>query len=318
MTFTLSPTAVPGRVGAYARLAKLDVWDYYLAFPLAWAAAGPAAWTDPAVAATLALLALGAVGVVAGAVALDDVTGFRDGSDAANYGPDTPARKLARKPLLTGEITERDAVRFAWVAAGAGALLWGLAAAAAPFSPQWTLVVLAVCAVTAVQYSWGAKISYRGGQELFLAGFGAGLVLAALGLVAGEVTAFAAVQAALFGLGPLLFGVYSNTRDAEADAAVGRRTVAAVLPPAGNRAFIAFLTVAEIALIVIAAGLGVAPWWFSLAMLPAMAMRVAQLRRGVGLGDLLGARLLGLYGHRATVALLIVVDLYAVRLGPLP
>jgi 1,4-dihydroxy-2-naphthoate octaprenyltransferase len=297
-------TAMPGKAGAYARLAKLDVWDYYLALPLAWSIIGPAAWLRPDVLAMLALFGLGTVCVVASAVAFDDVTGFRDGSDSANYGPDAPARKLARKPLLTGELTPEDAVRFGWVAASAGAGFWLLAAIVAPFALLWTVSLAALCLVTAVQYSWGLKISYRGWQEVFLAGFGTGLVLCAVGFATGTVSGFGIVQSVLFGLGPLLFGVYSNTRDVDGDAAVGRPTMAVVLSENGNRLFIAALSIAEIALIVLSAGLGAAPWWFSLVMLPVMVLRVAQLRRGVGLGDLLGARLLGLRVHRVTFVLL--------------
>jgi len=313
VTATLSLTAAPGKVGAYARLAKLDVWDYYLALPLALSLAGT--WLDPRVLATLAVFLIGTVAVVASAVAFDDVTGFCDGSDAANYGRNAPARKLARKPLLTGELTVIDAVRFGWSAAAVGAGLWAVAIAIAPFGPMWTIALIAVCLVTAVQYSWGIKISYRGWQEVFLAGFGTGLVLAALGLISGSLNAFALVQAVLFGLGPLLFGVYSNTRDARGDARVGRPTVAVLLSAQGNRLFIVALSVTEIALIVLSAGLGAAPWWFSVAMLPAIGMRVAQLQRGIGLGDLLGGRTLGLRAHRVMVVSLIVVNLLAPTLG---
>jgi hypothetical protein len=35
-------------------------------------------------------------------VALDDLTGYRDGSDITNYSPDKPLRRLARKPLVAG------------------------------------------------------------------------------------------------------------------------------------------------------------------------------------------------------------------------
>ncbi|CRK59490.1 1,4-dihydroxy-2-naphthoate polyprenyltransferase [Alloactinosynnema sp. L-07] len=301
-------TAAPGRVGAYARLAKLDVWDYYLALPLAWSLLGPALWFDPRVLATLALFGVGTVFVVASAVAFDDVTGFVDGSDGANYGPNASARKLARKPLLTGELTVVDAVRFGWATAGIGAVCWGVCVAAAPFALLWTVGLAVLCLVTAVQYSWGLKISYRGWQEVFLAGFGTGLVLCAVGFAQGAITGFGIVQAVLFGLGPLLFGVYSNTRDADGDAAVGRPTAAVLLSATGNRLFIAALSVAEIAVIVVSAGLGAAPWWFALAMMPAVLLRIAQLRRGVGIGDLLAARTLGLRAHRLTFVLLFAIN----------
>ncbi|MGQ0838219.1 UbiA family prenyltransferase [Actinokineospora sp.] len=311
---TATVTGASGKLGAYARLAKLDVWDYYLALPLAWSLVG----FGPPALGPLALFGLGTVAVVAAAVSFDDVTGYRDGSDAANYGPDAPARRLARKPLLTGELTQTQAVRFGWVSAILGALLWTLAILVAPFAPVWTVVLAAVCLVTAVQYSWGLKISYRGWQEVFLAGFGTGLVLCATGLITGGATGFALVQAVLFGLGPLLFGVYSNTRDIDGDARVNRPTVAVLLTARGNRLFIAALSVAEVALIVASAGLGAAPWWFAIAMAPAIGVRVAQLRQGVGLGDLLRARTLGLRAHRVTVASLVAVNLIAPLLGATP
>ncbi|WP_233158210.1 UbiA family prenyltransferase [Actinokineospora bangkokensis] len=288
------------RLGAYARLAKLDVWDYYLALPLAWSLCG---FTGTGV---LLLFGVGTVLVIAAAVALDDVTGFRDGSDAANYGPDAPARRLARKPLLTGELDERQALVFGWACAVLGGVCWlGLGLTA----PLWTLVLLALLLVSAVQYSYGLKISYRGAQEVFLAGFGCGLVLCGVGLVRGAPTALAVVEAVVFGLGPLLVGVYSNANDAAGDAAVGRRTVAVLAGPGGHRAFTAGLTALEIGVVVFAAGLGAGPWWFALALLPAMACRVAQLRVGVGLGDALRARRWGLLAHRVAVASLVVVNL---------
>ncbi|WP_026426055.1 UbiA family prenyltransferase [Actinokineospora inagensis] len=307
MTMPLSPIGV-SRIGAYARLAKLDVWDYYLALPLAWSLAG----FTPGAFAVLLVFGLGTVCLVAGSVAFDDVTGYRDGSDAANYGQDAPSRGLARKPLLTGELTEADAIRFGWLAVGTGGALWLLAAAVAPSAPLWTLGLAALCFGSAAQYSWGLKISYRGWQEVFLAGFGAGLVLVGQGLCTGHATGFGVVQAVLFGLGPLMFGVYSNTQDADADAAVGRPTVAALVSARANLVFIAALTVAELLLVITVTGLGPAPWWFALLMLPAMGVRVHQLRLGVGLGDLLAARRLGLYAHRLTAATLVAVNLISV------
>ncbi|MFC5290219.1 UbiA family prenyltransferase [Actinokineospora guangxiensis] len=311
----------PTRVGAYARLAKLDIWDYYLAVPLAWSLCGPAR-DDPAALATLGLFLIGAVGVVAGAVAFDDVAGFRDGRDWANCAPRDsasaaapPRRRLHRKPLLTGELTEREAVLFGWGATLFGLLVWTWTVAFAEHHPLWSVLLLAGCFFGAVQYSRGIKISYRGLQEVVLAGFGAGLVLAAVGLCTGELTGFAVVQAALFGFGPLLVGVYANTRDARGDASVGRPTAAVLLTGRGNRLFIAALTAAEVGLVVAASLLGAAPWWFALAMLPATGLRAAQLRHGVGYGDLAGARLLGLHAHRVTVSLLILVNLFAPLLG---
>ena len=142
-----------GSIRAYARLAKLDVFDYYLAIPVVWTLVTTTDRLAVRVVATLALFLLGAVWVLASGVAFDDVTGYRDGSDAANYGPDAPARRLARKPLLTGALTPRDAIRFAWCSAAIGTVLWGLAIAIAPYRPGWAIVATLVCLLISVQYS---------------------------------------------------------------------------------------------------------------------------------------------------------------------
>ncbi|GAA1248171.1 hypothetical protein GCM10009665_43840 [Kitasatospora nipponensis] len=214
----------------YVRLAKLDIYDYYLATPLLLAMLLPGAGTLGAAGyAVLGLFLLGGVAMFAGLCAFDDVTGHRDGSDAANYGPDAPARRLARKPLLAGALGERQAIRFAWSAVAVQLLCWGSAVLLAPARPWWALALTAACAFAGFQYSWWLRLSYRGWQEFLLAGYGWVFVLAPYGLVTGRASGFALVLALLFGLGPLLFGVYSNVNDIAGDRAGGR-------PPHGRRA----------------------------------------------------------------------------------
>jgi 1,4-dihydroxy-2-naphthoate octaprenyltransferase len=89
----------PRRLPAYARLAKLGMVDYYLSLIVVWSLL-PAAGVgiDGSSWATLIAFLLGAVGLVAAAVAFDDVAGYRDGSDAANYGADAPVRRCADSP----------------------------------------------------------------------------------------------------------------------------------------------------------------------------------------------------------------------------
>ncbi|WP_433259853.1 UbiA family prenyltransferase [Actinosynnema sp. CS-041913] len=304
----MTTLSVPTRARAYLRLAKLDIVDYYLGVLVVWALLSPELRFDGAVLATTAVFLLGEVFVIVAMVALDDVTGFRDGSDRANYAPDAPARRLARKPLLTGALTESQALRFAWITATAGALLWATALALAPHRPMWTVLLIVVTFCFALQYSWGVKLSYRGFQEFFLAALGAALVLAPYGLAAGAVDGNVAVQAVLFGLGPMLFGVYSNTNDVDGDRRVGRPTVAALTSPRGNMVFVMAVSAVELALIGTAPFLG-APWWFPLALLPTAASRLNQLRVGFGRGDILRARKLGIITHRITVAALVVVNL---------
>ncbi|ATE55146.1 UbiA family prenyltransferase [Actinosynnema pretiosum] len=302
--------AVTGRVplAAYARLAKPDAVDHHLGVLLAWTLLAPALRLDGRVLATTTAFLLGGVLVIAASVALDDLAGFRDGSDATNCGPDRAQRKRARKPLVTGALTERQVIGFAQVTGAAGVALWTAAVLMAPHSPPWVVLLIAVTCLGSLQCSWGVRLGYRGFQELLVAGVGWALVLAPHGLAAGEVDGFALVQALLFGMGPLLVAVYSNTDDVAGDRAVGRPTVAALTTPSGNALFVMGLTTAEMALMVVAPVVG-APWWFLAAMTPTFCLRVAQLRTGFGRGDVPRARTLGARTHRVTTAVLLVVNL---------
>lgn len=304
----VSTSPVSGKLAAYARLAKLDVFDYYLSAVLVWTMLLPAARFDGQVLGVLAVFLVGEVLLMAALVALDDLTGFRDGSDLVNYAPDAPARRVCRKPLVARTLTEAQVVRFAVVTTVLGALLWIVAVMAAPHEPLWALLLTGVTLVLYPQYSWGLKLSYRGFQELYIAALGWALVLAPYGLLAGDAPGFVIVQALLFGLGPLLFGVYSNTNDIAGDRRVGRPTVAVLTSPRGNAAFVAAVSLAEFALI-LAAPLAGAPWWFPLAMLPTMALRANQYALGFRRRDILRARRLGIGIHRVTVVCLLAVNL---------
>jgi 1,4-dihydroxy-2-naphthoate octaprenyltransferase len=300
----------PGTLAAYARLAKLDIYDYYLGLGVVWALLAPAARWQPGTFGLLALTLAAQVVVVAAMVGFDDITGYRDGSDAANYGSDAARRRLARKPLVAGTLTEAQALRFSRTAAVAGSALWAAVVAAAPHRPVWAVVLAAACVAASVQYSWGLKISYRGFQELFLIGLGIGWTLVPYALLTGEVTGFVLVQAVLFGSGPMLFGLYSNTNDADGDRAAGRVTVATLVSAPAHRLFVAVMTSAQIALIAGATAAGIAPRWFVLVMLPLVAMRVVHLLIGFR-GDTLRARRIAIHAHRVTVVLLVVAALVA-------
>nr|WP_042191122.1 UbiA family prenyltransferase [Kibdelosporangium sp. MJ126-NF4]CEL19855.1 1,4-dihydroxy-2-naphthoate polyprenyltransferase [Kibdelosporangium sp. MJ126-NF4]CTQ97079.1 1,4-dihydroxy-2-naphthoate polyprenyltransferase (EC 2.5.1.74) [Kibdelosporangium sp. MJ126-NF4] len=303
---TLSLSLDRGR--AYVRLAKLDIIDYYLGVVVVWTLLAPALRFDPNVLITTGVFLLGEVFVIAAMVALDDLTGYRDGSDITNYDPDDPARKRYRKPLVAGTLTEQQVLRFAWVTAFVGGFLWIAAVALAPHQPVWTVVLIAVTYFFSLQYSWGVKLSYHGFQEFFIAALGWALVLAPYGLAVGGLDGFVLAQALLFGLGPLLFGVYSNTNDVKGDRRVGRPTVAALTSRRGNTMFVIAVSAAEIVLILLVPVLG-GPWWFPLALLATIVLRVRQLRIGFGLGDILRARKLGIHIHRLTVLALVVVNL---------
>jgi 1,4-dihydroxy-2-naphthoate octaprenyltransferase len=296
---------------SYARLAKLDVFDYYLSLPVVLSAVLlPLADLDPAVLVTLAVFGLGTVFMTAAMVAFDDLTGYRDGSDVANYRANPTLRRVRRKPLVAGTLTDREVVRFGWASAVVGAAILAATVATAPYAPQWTIWLTVAMFVVALQYSYGLKISYHGFQEAFIAGLGWAMVLVPYGLVTGRFDLFVLVQALLFGFGPLLFGVYSNTNDVAGDRAVGRPTVAALTTPTGNMRFIAALSVGEFLIGAVASATGIAPWWFVLLMLPATALRARQFGLGFGPGkDILLARALGFTVHRVSAALLVVANL---------
>ncbi|MGV9357839.1 UbiA family prenyltransferase [Streptomyces misionensis] len=301
-----------GRLRAYARLGKLDVYDYYLGIFLALAATlFPLGAFTAGQALVLVLFLVGEIAVLMAMVALDDVTGFRDGSDLANYGPDNPLRSKARKPLVAGALTVPQALRFAWTSAAAGAVLWAAAVAVAPHRPPWALAAAAALFVVSLQYSYGLKISYHGFQEVFLVALGAVLVIVPYGLLTGEYSGFLMVQAVLFGFGPLMFGVYSNTNDVAGDRAVGRPTVAALVSERGNAVFIAALSATEFLIGALASLTGTAPWWFVPLMLPATALRTRQYLTGFVRGDIMTARRTGFAVHRLSVVLMTVANLLA-------
>jgi 1,4-dihydroxy-2-naphthoate octaprenyltransferase len=308
--FTSGTARPESKLRSYARLGKLDVYDYYPSVAVALSAVLlPFSGLRPATIVTLLLFLLGAVCVIVAMVALDDVTGYRDGSDAANYGPDDPLRNKLRKPLVAGTLTLREALVFGWATAAAGAALWAAAVSTAPHRPTWTVVLVAVLFVVSVQYSYGLKISYHGFQEIFIAGLGAALVMGAYGLTSGQFSGFVLVQGVLFGCGPLLFGVYSNTNDIPGDRAVGRPTVACLVSPKGNAVFIGALSAAEFLTGAVASAVGIAPWWFVLLMLPVTVLRVRQYLTGFRQGDIMRARKLGFPAHRVSTGLLITANL---------
>ena len=303
------------RAGAYAKLAKLSFFDYYLCVLVVAALLPTAAWHEPRTWWALVLFDAGWVGVVAATVALDDVTGLRDGSDARNYDPQESLRARDRKPLLDGRLTLRQALRFGWGCAAAGSALWALTALVAPHRPWWALVAAGFSVVISVQYSYGLKLSYRGGQEAVI-WLSTGLcVLVPFALLNGEMTGAAWLECFLFGLWSLMVSVYSNINDEAGDRAAGRRNLATSVSPGVYRGFIAGLSLTETGAIVLAAALGAVPWWFCAFLLPVVAMRARQAHAGLVAGEVLSARKQGVTIHRWGVVLLIAANLVLVHNG---
>src|SRR5262245_38811556 len=96
------------RVRAYVRMGRTIRYENFLGTPLWWCLlpAGLATAARTLVLVPLTLLAYGAMVAVTGT--LDDVQGYRDGSDLANYARSDPTgkRPMTRKPLLLGWATE--------------------------------------------------------------------------------------------------------------------------------------------------------------------------------------------------------------------
>ncbi|GAA3167547.1 MULTISPECIES: UbiA family prenyltransferase [Streptomyces] len=273
--------------GAYVRLAKADSLDLFLLPILVGWSALPAGHRLAAGSVlVVALITLGTAGVFAAAVALDDVRGHRDGSDAANYGAAHGLRELSRKPLLGGELTGPQALRFAYAAWGAGVFLWCLAVAAAAQRPGWVVLLVVVLLAAAPQYSWGLRLSHRGMGETLMAYFSVVLPVAVLTLAAGgRPTSVPLLQALLVGVWHVLIDGFANTADVFGDRAVGRRTFATWASPARNRAFLAALITAELLLTAAVIGLSPAPGWFAVALLPVVVLRFRQVHEYGRSGD---------------------------------
>ncbi len=316
MTSIATSPARPGlrdRVDAFSKLGKLAFFDYYLSALVVWTLLPAAVRANIRTPIVLAVISLGWVGVVVATVTFDDVTGFRDGSDQFNYDPaQGTKRNRARKPLLDGRVTAREAVRFGWIATLWGAAWLASAFAIAPRRPAWAIGLTIWVIVTSVQYSYGLKLSYRGGQELLMLVNTGLTVLIPYALLAGKISGTAVAQSCLFGFFSLLVPVYSNMNDIAGDRSAGRRNLATLLAPRYYRGVVAALTGAEFGVVIAAACAGYLAAWFPIALLPVVVLRVRQMRAGLSQGDPLTARRIGIRAHRLGVVLLLAANLIAI------
>lgn len=304
------PAGLRDRILPYTRLAKLEFFDFYLSIPVVWALLPVSQRLAGDSLLTVFLFLVGELGVVTAVMVFDDITGYLDGSDHANYlGENSGLRPLHRKPLLTGALTLTQARRFGVLAIAWGVFFWGLTILVAPHRPLWAVVLVVATLVSTVQYSWGAKLSYHGLGELLIALSPAAIVIAPYALVTGEVTGLVVTSALLFGLWQILVSGYSNTNDIAGDTSVGRSTVAVRSGRRGNQIFLGALTTLDLLLIGGSALLGQTPWWFPLALLPVVALRLRQYVGFLGDGNALLARRRGVIVHRVGVAALVLVPL---------
>lgn len=298
-------------LAAYARLSNLKVYFQWIPAVAGWSLA-PAPFDLPAEAwLALGLFIAGVIVTACSAGTLDDVQGFRDGIDQRTYAQDDALRGVPGKPLVTGEISEDAAHRFALACGAAGLVLPALAILVAPEAPLWLVAAWAAAWYVATQYSYGLKLSYHGAGELVLALEAATFLLFALVLVHGELSATAWFQAYLVGTLFAQVTVFSSTQDAAIDREFDRMTVAARLSPRGNARFIA--TVFAVGWAMTAAGFatGALDSWLLVALLPTWALQFGQLVQGLGHRRWLVARHLGWRAFDAGFLALFVVNFAA-------
>lgn len=244
----------------------------------------------------LGLVLITLLGIKCATCAADDIIGFRNGGDAMNYQTEE-YRPPRRKPLLTGVLTDREAVAFTSITAVLGLL----AGAGALFVLDWkaqlgAVILFGLMSAFAVQYSAGLKFSYYpGGLEFVVFFVSACTVLVPYWLIAHSISANAMTIALLMGVWLLLVVCYANIPDRDGDAAVGRRTIAVIVSP---RAYDVFLT----SLCVLAIGLAVTPFVRGtldavtvVCIAPLIVMHLVQLYIGVIRHEALRARMIGFF-----------------------
>jgi 1,4-dihydroxy-2-naphthoate octaprenyltransferase len=277
-------------------LSKAGMHQQYYSWAAAWLLFTPAVLRRPETFAAMFLFLAGVAGVISCTCSADDIVGFRSGMDADNYRIDEQVRKIQHKPLLTGELTEREAVIFC---AAMGALVVCVGTAAfwilGWHAPVWAYLCYFAGAALCVQYSIGLRLSYhRGGSETLLCcGIACGMLAPYLA-VEGHWSGSAGLEAVLLGLWLVMVSSYSNANDRMGDRKAGRKTLAAATRPRTFKTVMVLLFAASIGLVCALVLTMRWPWWTLLTMLPAFAAHGTQLYVGPIREQWLKARRLGL------------------------
>ncbi|MEV7405838.1 UbiA family prenyltransferase [Streptomyces sp. NPDC091267] len=281
------------KIVSYLRLGKARVYHYVYGWALGLLLLHADGLATADTLFPLVCLLAGTLAIQWSASAADDVSGFRNGSDARNYEGRPPVTRV-RKPLLTGALSVHEAIRFAIVAWLAGMLAFALAAhqLRGPVPLPALLAAFAVPAL-AVQYSCGVKLSYRPlGLESTIFITGAFTVCMPYWFVAGTISRETLLVSALFGLWLLLVVSFGNASDRTGDAAVQRRTLAVLLPPLWFAALLHLLVAANaVLLILLFTTTRINPGCVALGA-PVVALQLTQLYYGVYRRELRKARFL--------------------------
>lgn len=299
------------RLNAYFRMGRTIRWENWLGTLIWWTLVDGDQAFEPRTFALLAVTLLAYVAMVATAGTMDDVTGYRDGTDWINYRNSDPTglRPITRKPLLLGWCTEAQAVAYARFAAVVCLTAVVASWAAAGQEPWWYLPLYLLVMVIGFQYSAGLKLSYLGAQELVLFTVKFGSVFFPFALVTGDTASVVTVQALLFATWFVQVSIMSNSHDVEGDRQANRRTMAVLLSEAGHHRFIAgvFCTGWLIAV----AGLltGALSPWICVTLVPVVALQARQLRLSVGEHRYLEARRIGFRVLRTGVPILSLINI---------
>ncbi|MET9561744.1 UbiA family prenyltransferase [Streptomyces tauricus] len=279
----------------YVRLGKVRIYHHAYGWILALLLLRLDGHVNGDTAPALALLLLMVLATQWSGGAADDLGGFRDGSDARNYAGRPPGT-VAKKPLLTGVLTEAEAVRF-------GVVMWVIAVAAGLIAvatldgraPLAAVVVMLVGQIASVQYSTGLKLSYLpGGLEVTIFYVIGCIGLVPYWLVAGQVTAEALFTAALVGVWFLLIVSYGNASDKQGDSEVSRHTMAVLLPLGAFKVFLSLLFAASVTLLTLLFTTTRFDPLLALTVVPVVVLHAVQLYFGAGKEEWRKARFIGL------------------------
>lgn len=294
-TSVSSPSRASAKAMAYLRLGKARIYHHAYGWLLAVLLLNLDGRIGPSTVPAVVLTLISVLTTQWSGGAADDIGGFRDGSDARNYAG-RPARTVIKKPLLTGALTEPEAVRFAvvmWVVAVASGV--GAVSSLGWRAPVAAIVVMLVAQVCSVQYSTGLKLSYRPlGLEVTIFFVIGCITLLPYWMVAGSLSPEILLAAALVGVWFLLIVFYGNASDRVGDGEVSRKTLAVLLPSGPFKATLVLLFAISVTLLtVLFTATRFAPI-LGLVAVPVVALHAVQLYYGVVRTDWRKARFIGL------------------------
>ncbi|MFF2396032.1 UbiA family prenyltransferase [Nocardia sp. NPDC058114] len=304
---------------AYVRLSKVSAYQHFYL----WILVSMVLWCEGHLDSSenriaLACFIVASIFSVASSAAADDVVGFRDGSDAANYSGEYLSRDVRTKPLLLGMLTESQAVTFATTAwflglmtgfVGIGTLGWRV--------PVAGIILFVAVQMILVQYNWGVRISARplGCEAVMFVGQVSATLLP-YWAITGRVTALVVYLTLLQGIWLMTIPAVSNAGDVDGDRAAGRNTTAVVAGPEGVRAELLSVWVVSAGLLVMLCREAGFRWSMVLVFLPLLAVQGLLLWSGVVQQNWAVARKAGFASYGVgTVTLLVFVLGYSFGWG---